>query len=178
MLLETVGIPIAQVAPPDIPEQIRAGEGPVAYAVRLAGEKARAVPLDDRDTWVLAADTVVHVDDVVFEKPRDATDAARILRRLAGRWHEVTTAWCLRGTRTFEGHRTSRVRFRELGVAEIASYVATGEGADKAGAYGIQGRGGALVDEVLGSCSAVIGLPMADVVGALARIGVIPLETK
>lgn len=178
MLLETIGIPIARVVRVEIPERIRAGEEPVAYAVRLARDKARAVPLDEADTWVLAADTVVHVDGVVFEKPRDARDAVRILRQLSGRWHEVTTAWCLRGARTIEGHRTSRVRFRELGAAEIANYVATGEGADKAGAYGIQGRGGALVDEVQGSYSAVIGLPMAEVVGALTRIGVIPGEGR
>lgn len=180
LLLETAGIAVSAVRPPHIPEQRLPGEAPVAYARRLAGEKAFAV--EALGAWVLAADTVVHIDDDIYEKPVDDADAARILRALSGRWHRVTTAWCLRwgggpglkGPAVRHGHVTARVAFRALTEPEILRYVASGEGRDKAGSYGIQERGVFLIDRVVGSFTTVVGLPMTEVLAALARVGLRP----
>ena len=88
-LLSAAGIPLLAVRAPNIPERRAAGESPVAYARRLASQKAAAV---SAEAWVLAADTVVHIGDDIFEKPTDALDAVRILSALSGGWHRVTTA--------------------------------------------------------------------------------------
>ncbi len=164
-LLEACGVPLAGICAPEIDEARLPGELPHAMAARLATAKARAVHADG---WVLAADTVVHVGDDVLGKPASPEEAARMLQRLSGRWHAVTTGWCLRrGEEFWEAHRTARVRFRGLGPTEIAAYVASGEGLDKAGAYGVQGLGAALVSRVDGDFSTVVGLPMPDVLAAL-----------
>lgn len=174
-LLETAGIPIFSVRAPRIPEEPLPGEPAVAYARRLALEKALAV--DVPEGFVLAADTVVHRGPLLFEKPRDDDEARRFLRELAGAWHGVSTGWCLRGEgRLLRGHRSTRVRFRLLEEAEIRAYVRTEEGRDKAGAYGIQGLGAALVDRVVGSHTNVVGLPLVEVLAALRSVGIIPRE--
>ena len=171
MLLSTSGIPLAAIQPADLPEVRQPGEAPIAFARRLAAEKAAAV--SDGARWVLSADTVVHIDDDIFDKPTDDVDAASILHRLSDRWHLVTTAWCLcRGEQSRLEHTTTRVRFRRLTPAEIACYIATGEGRDKAGAYGIQGIGAVLVQELEGSYTNVVGLPLAEVLAALADVGI------
>ena len=177
-LLRAAGVPLAQPRPAGIPELRAPGEAPVAYARRLARDKARAV--DAPGSWVLAADTVVHLGDDIYEKPLDDGDAMRILGALSGVWHRVTTAWCLRWSgpgpvRERRGHVTSRVRFRRLSEAEIRSYVASGEGRDKAGSYGIQERGVMLIDRVVGSFTNVVGLPMGPVLRALAAEGIVPV---
>lgn len=140
---------------------------------RLAAEKARAVPRAAGEL-VLAADTIVHLGDRVFGKPADPEDAARTLTALAGRAHSVSTAWCLIGGSEAAGLETSTVHLRALDTAEIAAYVATGEGADKAGGYGIQGLGAALVSHVDGDHSNVVGLPLAPVLAALRAAGIHP----
>ncbi len=173
-----MGVPIAAIRPPCIPEAPEAGEDATAYVRRLAQDKAAAVSAPGR--WVLAADTTVHRDGRLFEKPADAADARSMLLALAGGWHTVSTGWCLRwsgpdapadGVLAVEH---SQVRFRDFGPAEAAAYVARGESLDKAGAYGIQGQGAALVAEVRGSHSNVVGLPMDAVVPALHRVGLLP----
>lgn len=179
-LLGTAGIPLTAIRPPAIPEVRAPGEPPVVYARRLAREKASAV--DAPGAWVLGADTVVHLDGEVYEKPLDAEDAVRILSALSGRWHRVTTGWCLRwgggprpaGARDRLSHVTSRVRFRALTAEAIAHYVASGEGMDKAGSYGIQERGVGLIDRVVGSFTTVVGLPMTPVLDALLAVGIRP----
>lgn len=181
-MLTAAGLPVSDVRPSHVPEVRAPGESPVAYARRLAASKARAVPAPG--AWVLAADTVVHIGDDIFEKPTDDADAARILSALSGRWHRVTTAWCLRwggpgappagARRQRLGHRTTRVRFRALAPEEISTYVASGEGKDKAGSYGIQEKGVMLIDRVSGCFTTVVGLPMTDVVAALAAVGLRP----
>ena len=179
-LLGTAGIPLTAIRPPAIPEVRAPGEDPVAYARRLAREKAGAV--DAPGAWVLGADTVVHLDGETYEKPEDAADATRILSALSGRWHRVTTAWCLRwgggprpaGARDRLSHVTARVRFRALTPEAIAHYVESGEGMDKAGSYGIQERGVGLIDRVVGSFTCVVGLPMDPVLDALGRVGIRP----
>lgn len=156
----------ADVRPANIDESPIPGEDPVTYATRLATDKAATGPVD---RVVVAADTVVHLDGVILGKPESEDQAADFVRMLSGRWHQVTTGVCIRGpsaARTFSV--TSDVRFRDLLESEILAYAACGEGMDKAGAYGIQGRGGSLVGEVRGSWTNVMGLPMEE---TLAELG-------
>ena len=180
-LLEGVGVQLAAVVPPSIPETRHNGETPTAYVCRLAREKAEAVTVPEH--WILAADTIVFDADRLFEKPRDTADAVEILSYLSGKWHHVTTAWHLRfcpheqtddATHSQRGHCTTQVKFRTLTDHEINAYIRSGEGTDKAGSYGIQGIGAALVEQVQGDFSNVVGLPMPDVLHALASVGVIP----
>jgi septum formation protein len=152
------------VRPADVDERVRAGEGPEPYARRLA--EAKALRLGRHPALpVLAADTVVVVDGEVLGKPADPDDAARMLRRLSGRVHEVLTAVALipagRGPVPVEvAVERTRVEFRQLVEAEIAGYVATGEPMDKAGAYAVQGRAAGFVRRLEGSYSNVVGLPL------------------
>jgi septum formation protein len=148
--------------------------GPLAEAVRrLALRKARAVAATRPADLVLGADTIVVVDGEVLGKPSGRPEAAAMLRRLRGRVHEVLTAVAVvdagRGREASETVR-SRVRMRAYGDDEIAAYAATDEPLDKAGAYAIQGVGGALVEALEGSWSNVVGLPLEATAGLLRRI--------
>jgi septum formation protein len=134
----------------------------------VAREKARAVAGET----VLAADTAVVLDALILGKPRDAEDARRMLRALSGRTHEVMTGVCAaRGGREEVLAVTTAVRFAPLDEGRIAWYIGTGEPLDKAGAYAVQGAGGAFVEEVRGSVSNVVGLPLAETLSLLAQIG-------
>jgi septum formation protein len=140
-----------------------------AAAARLALRKAQAVA-SRRTGIVLAADTLVVVDDVALGKPADADDARSMLRRLSGRRHHVITGVAVieaPSGRERSAAVVSQVYMRELGGAEIEAYVASGEPADKAGAYAIQGLGGRLVAALLGSYTNVVGLPLPAVRGLL-----------
>ncbi len=163
-LLAAAGIPFS-VAPANVDETQHPGEDPVAYALRVATAKAAAV----HGERVLAADTVVHLDGEVLHKPGNPGTAIATLRRLSGREHTVTTAVVLRGgvERAVVVH--TRVCFRALLGEEIERYVATGEPLDRAGAYAIQGGGGALVDWIDGSYTNVVGLPLHETLAMLAR---------
>jgi septum formation protein len=154
-------------------------EMPASYALRNAADKAREVAqrVDGQgDTLIIAADTIVVVDDQILEKPVDAAHAVEMLRRLSGRWHEVMTGLCV-GHRTRDGFHEQAdavrtgVRFRELAEREIAEYVATGEPMDKAGAYAIQGGAAGFVAETRGSYTNVVGLPMEALRRMLAACG-------
>lgn len=161
-----------EVCPQDIDESWRPPESPVAYAQRLASEKARAALAEASGLPVVAADTIVHFEGQILGKPVDRADATAMLTRLSGREHRVTTAVCV----AREGHAealmaiTTRVRFRSLEPAEIEAYVATGDADDKAGAYGIQGRAGVFVAQVEGSWTNVMGLPVEETLDALKRL--------
>ena len=177
-LLTLAGFGIADIRPPNIPECRSQNEAPLAYARRLSREKSNAV--EAKSAWILAADTIVHRGDELFEKPTDDHNAAEMLKALSGEWHKVTTAWCLRwsgpgssscGRKVIHGHRTSRVRFRPLTKVEILRYIATGEGRDKAGGYAVQGDGASLIDRVVGSTTNVVGLPLDAVIPALLSVG-------
>jgi septum formation protein len=121
---------------------------------------------------VLAADTEVVVDGVIFGKPVDAADAARMLTALSGRTHEVITALYLKWEQRIEGAlSSSRVSFRPLDPALIERYCATGEPLDKAGAYAIQGRAAGFVSKLEGSYSGVVGLPLFETAEILTRVG-------
>jgi septum formation protein len=166
-LLEMLGIPV-DVRAPHVPEVRRPGEPPRAYVERLAREKAAAVPGD----LVLAADTTVVVGSEVLEKPADADDALRMLERLAGRTHEVITAVALRADGTMrQATDVTHVTFRPADRELLRAYVATGEPMDKAGAYGIQGYGAALVERIEGDFFGVMGLPVRLVLKLLDEVG-------
>lgn len=169
-LLDLLGL-VFEVRPADVDETPHPGEDPSHYARRLAFEKARAVA-DSHRRPVLAADTVVAVDGEILGKPSDEEDAQSMLRRLSGRSHLVHTGVAL----TTDGRSeslvdTATVVFRSLTDAEIRWYVATGEPADKAGAYAVQGAGGLLVEAVEGSPQTVIGLPVHRLPALFARCG-------
>jgi len=163
-LLSAAGVTFS-ARPANVDEAHHPGEDPVAYALRVAASKARAIDADR----VLAADTVVHLDGEVLHKPGVPEAALATLRRLSGREHTVTTAVVLRARveRSVVVH--TRVCFRALGDGDISRYVATGEPLDRAGAYAIQGGGGALVDWIDGSYTNVVGLPLRETLAMLAR---------
>ncbi|MFO0728059.1 MAG: Maf family protein [Myxococcota bacterium] len=159
-----------ELAPQDVDESIHPGEAPIAYVLRVARKKAEAY--DGGRTLVLSADTTVALDGEILAKAADDEEAVRFLRRLSGRTHRVHTAVVLRKPGGWvETIVTTDVRFRALSDAEIGRYVATGEPRDKAGAYGIQGFGGALIDAVHGSYTNVIGLPLEETLVMLREAG-------
>ncbi len=170
-LLGQLGIAL-EVRPAQTDESVAPGEKPRAYVLRVAREKARAVPGE----LVLAADTAVVLGDEVLGKPEGPDDARRMLRALSGTEHEVLTAVVVRRPSPapaleLDAVVATRVRFAPLSPAEIDWYVDTGEPRDKAGAYAIQGAGGAFVLGVEGSVSNVVGLPLAETAALLRRAG-------
>jgi septum formation protein len=171
-LLATLGLPIA-IEAPHVDESQRPGEAPRAYARRLALAKASAILASHRDAVVIGADTIVVEGGDVLGKPGSRAGARRMLARLAGRTHVVHTAVAILspGRGPIRLIATSRVRFAPLSRAAIARYVATGEPMDKAGGYALQGLGAAFVASVSGSVTNVIGLPLAELVAALERSG-------
>jgi septum formation protein len=173
-LLRTLGVEF-DILPADADESVLAGEHPVDYVRRVARLKVAAARASDTAGRVLlAADTCVSVDGLIFGKPTNAADCARMLRKLADRWHDVHTALvvALPGGSALETVVSSRVEFVAFDDAVIDAYWVSGEPADKAGAYGIQGLGGALVRRIEGSYSAVVGLPLAETAEMLGRAGV------
>jgi septum formation protein len=160
-LLREAGIAF-EVHPAHIAEEPRPSEAPLAYALRLAQEKAQAVAARFPLRYVLGADTIVVADQHLLEKPRDHEDAARMLRLLSGRGHEVTTAVSLVAPdgRTTTRACTTQVHFRRLEEEEIQQYIATNEPMDKAGAYAIQGGAARWASRMEGDYSNVVGLPV------------------
>ena len=178
-LLREIGIPF-QVHAANINEDQIPREDPMAYALRLAREKAKAVAVQYPHSYVLGADTIVVVDGEVLGKPIDHADAARMLRVLSGRGHEVTTAVSIvvpnkaaPGTLVETRASTTKVYFRELSEDEIQRYVAGGEPMDKAGAYAIQGGASRWTDRIEGEFSNVVGLPLSLVTDMLRTNGLL-----
>lgn len=165
-LLQAAGLEV-RLAPPNI-EEVWPGGTPEESAIRLAQQKLDAVP---DPGLTLAADTVVVLDEVPLGKPATAEEAREMLARLAGRTHRVITGFCLRhGERRHAQAVATEVTFRPLTQGEIERYVARGECLDKAGAYGIQGQGGALVHALRGSYTNVVGLPLQEVLEAMEAL--------
>lgn len=162
----------------DVPEVRQPGEPPADYVNRVAREKAGAGLLKVLATpraVVLGADTEVVLGDVVYGKPADDADAARMLRELSGRTHQVITAvWLVSAGREEHALCVSEVRFAELDEAQIAAYLASGEAKGKAGAYAIQGRAAAFVSHLSGSHSAVMGLPLYETAVLLRKFDLMP----
>ena len=162
-----------------IDESIRIGELANDYVSRMAQEKANSalsalcVTKDSSDTLVLAADTSVVCDATVLGKPLDEADAVDMLRRLSGREHRVLSAVTLS---TQDKQRTvlseSRVRFREISTEEAQQYYGSGEPLGKAGAYAIQGYAAVFVEQLIGSYSGVMGLPLFETAQLLAEFSV------
>jgi septum formation protein len=172
--LVRVGVAFA-VRPADIDETPGVDEPAVAYVERVAAAKAAALASDD--DWVLAADTTVIVDGAIFGKAADADEAERMLRALRGRSHQVTTAVVLRkGAEVHAVTVTSDVEMTDFDDALLADYVASREWDGKAGAYAVQGIGGALVRGVRGSITNIAGLPLAEVVALLRATGAAPVR--
>lgn len=176
-LLERLGL-VLEIAPAAVDETAHPGEKPVDYARRVAAAKCDAVAdglAAGRELAVLGADTTVVIEDAILGKPADDADARAMLARLAGRRHEVVTAYTLRfGGRRLERAVTTLVAMRALQPAEIDAYVASGEGRDKAGGYAVQGIAAAFVTELRGSLTNVIGLPLCEVLADLLALGALP----
>ena len=179
-LLGQMGIERFHIISPDVDETVAAGLSPARIVEELSLRKAgaaakRAGPED----LVIAADTVVALDGAVLGKPRDEADAFAMLSALSGREHQVYTGvTVLWDGRALTEHEETAVRFRELAPGEIRGYIATGEPMDKAGAYGIQGRGALLVSGIRGDYCNVVGLPVFRLGRILARWGVDLLQGK
>jgi len=183
-LLRAAGVAIT-VQPTNIPESPKDGEAPRACAERLAREKAWVVFKERPNDFVLGADTIVVAEGKILGKPRDAADAARMLRLLSGRTHKVTTGVCLMGPKaaasseSLKGEatlgdtrsETTLVTMNELSDEEIKTYVETGEPMDKAGAYAIQGMASRWIPRIEGDYSNVVGLPVALVYRMLRERG-------
>lgn len=173
-LLERVGVRL-EVHPADVDETPQAGEPPAAYVARIARSKAISIARRS-ESWVLAADTTVTLDGAILGKADSPEEAAKMLRWLSGKTHQVLTAFVLIGERDEktvirEGLVSTDVTMIELDAAVIADYVASGEWRGKAGAYAIQGIGAALVRDVTGSVTNVVGLPLVEVLAALREVG-------
>lgn len=168
-ILATLGVHF-EVMPVDIDESQLSGESPQRLVERLAIAKATAV---DGGLPALGADTVVVCDASVLGKPRDAEDAVDMLMQLSGRRHRVMTGVALRTSgETMTRVSTTQVQFREIGRDEALRYWQSGEPADKAGGYGIQGLGGVFVQAIEGSFTGVMGLPVFETAELLNAAGI------
>jgi len=175
-LLRAIGL-VFTVAPSAVDESPLPGESPRPMAERLARAKVTANRMLPSSSLVIAADTVVVIDGTLFGKPVDDADARGMLRALSGRTHEVITAIALRARPEEDvvcESVTSRVTFAPLSEREIGWYIATGEGADKAGAYALQGIGALFVTSIEGSYTNVIGLPLDRIYPHLLRYNCLP----
>lgn len=160
------------IRPADIDETYRPDEPPDDHAERLAREKALTISSQSPGAVVVGSDTIVVLDDEVLGKPRGPEDAVRMLQRLSGREHQVFTGVAVAAdAEVVSSLERVRVRFRELSELECREYVETGEPMDKAGAYGIQGYGSAIVESIEGDYFAVMGLPIVPLLDLLRRMG-------
>ncbi|UXD86395.1 Maf family protein [Thalassolituus hydrocarboniclasticus] len=176
-LLQQIGVKF-RIEVADIDETPLSAEHPAAYVARLALGKAQKIAAENPGCVVLGSDTTVVLDDEILGKPENADDAARMLAALAGRRHQVMTAVALvKDDQQRVQTVITNVHFAPLSAAQISAYVATGEPADKAGAYGIQGLGAVLVDAIEGSYSNVVGLPLTETAAMLQQFD-IPIWDK
>lgn len=170
-LLSQVGIAF-RVAPAQVDESLHPDEGAADYVERVAIAKAQSVRQAFPDHPVLAADTAVVLDHVILGKPSGRDDGIRMLLTLAGRTHEVLTGVVVATERVAYRLNVSRVRLRAISEREAAAYWATGEPADKAGGYAIQGIAAAFVERIEGSYSGIVGLPLFETLQLLDEVGV------
>lgn len=176
-LLWTLGVPFEVVVAGGAEPAIEAADDVAAWVESAARAKAAAVAAIRSDAIVIGADTIVVLDGEILGKPQDEREAAVMLRRLSGRTHQVYTGLCVwRGEQAQTSHVITQVAFRSLSDALIDAYVATGEPMDKAGAYGIQGKGSLLVEKIDGCYFNVVGLPLVRLSEMLEMIGVVVWE--
>jgi septum formation protein len=169
--LAQIGLSV-RILSADVDETPCPAEAPRDFVARVALAKARAVRERVHDRPVLAADTAVICDDRILGKPRDAADAAHMLALLSGREHRVLSAVALLGQREQAALSETQVRFRAITPEEASAYWATGEPADKAGGYALQGLGALFVTRLEGSWSGVVGLPLYETAQLLAAEGI------
>ena len=176
-LLGLYGIPF--VVDPSMADEDHVEGAGAERVKKLAQLKCAEVAERHPGRMVLAADTLVCVDDEILGKPKDEADAARMLHLLSGRAHEVHTGVCLKlpDGRELCGVDTAKVYFMQLTDENIRRYIATGEPMDKAGAYGIQGRAGVFISHIEGSPSNVIGLPLGLLTRFFDEAGIDYFET-
>lgn len=169
-LLEGVGLHL-QVLVPDVDETIPEHFTPEEAVLELATRKARAIHHSlEKEETIIAADTIVTIDGTILGKPSDEFSAVRMLKQLSGRTHQVYTGVCLIQNGLEESfYNCTSVTFYPLSDKEIRDYVSTGEPLDKAGAYGIQGKGALLVKEICGDYYSVMGLPLAETLRRLRK---------
>jgi septum formation protein len=161
-----------EVDPSPVDEIRGSDESPITFAERMARTKAMDRAVHHPQRWVLGADTVVVVEGEMLGKPDSAGEAEQMLMRLSGRRHEVVSAAALvRDGTVYHDRDVSRVWFRKLESETIRRYVATGEPLDKAGAYGIQGKGAVLIDRIEGDFFGVMGLSLRVLTELLERAG-------
>lgn len=170
-LLAQIGVAPARVTPADIDETPKPKETPHALAERLAREKARAVA--EPGWFTLAADTVVAVGRRILPKAETEAEARDCLALLSGRGHRVYTGVAVVAPDGRDGARVveTRVRFKALSAEDVAGYLASGEWEGKAGGYAIQGRAAAFIPHIVGSYSAVVGLPLYETMALLTGLG-------
>jgi nucleoside triphosphate pyrophosphatase len=171
-LLAQIGVP-HKVIGAHIDESVRPGEAPRDYVTRMARQKALAVRERGEILPVLAADTTVVLEDVIYGKPRDRQDGIEMLQRLSGRTHEVLTGVAVaNGGEVALRLSVSSVRFRRLTPEECNAYWETGEPRDKAGGYAVQGAAAVFIESLSGSYSGVMGLPLFETAELLRAAGV------
>ena len=165
--------------PAELDESLFPDEKPSDYVKRITRAKARQVAGQFSSSWVVSADTIVVLDDTVLGKPADIEEALTLLMLLSGKIHRVTTAYCLmnldKDICEIESVSTL-VRFTSFDEKLARAYACTGEPLDKAGAYGIQGKGGLLVASIEGSYTNVVGLPLTEVISLLLRYNIIAVK--
>ena len=172
-LLRALGLQFSQGGA-DLDERRLPDEAPADMVLRLAAEKARAI---EHEGVILAADTAVVLGDRVFGKPDDEDHAVSMLGALSAQTHTVMTGVAARrGDSLHTALSATKVRFREIAESEMHRYWQTGEPADKAGAYAVQGLGGLFVESLEGSYSGVVGLPVFETAGLLRQVGIDVLQ--
>lgn len=180
-LLERLGIEF-EVIPSLMDEVYRDGESPKDFALRASTEKALAVASGlSSDSVVIGADTIVVVDGEILGKPQDIEDAKSMLEKISGREHNVITGFSIVKPKDQILHREyveSRVKIKTLAPWEIEGYIKTREPMDKAGAYGAQGIGAFMIEQIQGSYTNVVGLPISQLIDMLTRLGILKLFTE
>ena len=168
-MLKSLGVSFESISL-NTDESYEKGTKPINISKQIAIRKAQAAEKLYKNTAIIAADTIVIIDDNILEKPKDRYEAVKMLKKLSGRWHEVISSVCIiyKGNNTIISEIT-KVHFKKLDDDLINWYVKTDEPMDKAGAYGIQGYGAMLVDSIEGDFYNVMGLPISRVMGELAK---------
>ena len=177
-LLRRIGLDFDSI-PSRIEEGFIAGESTEDHVLRLAQAKALEIGNRYPDRWVIAADTIVHIDDTVLGKPKDREEALEMLRRLSGREHWVVTGFSVLHLGKNKGDKQAvrtAVKMMELKPALMDWYVGTGEPFDKAGGYAIQGIGGFMIESIRGSYTNVVGLPLCELIRELCRLGALSIS--
>jgi septum formation protein len=186
-LLKTLGLSF-NIIPSELSEEgggeIQAND-PYIWTQNCARAKAEAVAErladDDEDRWYLGVDTVVIVENEILGKPGDEDEAREWLEKLSGRWHQVISGYCLLNPKSKSVHSGSvstDVRIKDLSEDEISAYIKTNEPFDKAGGYAAQGVGAAFIQEIRGSYTNVVGLPLSEVLDDMLRLGIIEPAAK